>query len=48
MPILRLGGTFLATAYGDADEIVSRVLTQRTSSYRRRSSRPDAATARPR
>ena len=34
MPILRLGGTFLATAYGDADEIVSRVLTQRTSSYR--------------
>jgi len=34
MPILRLGGTFIATAYGDADEIVSRVLTQRTSSYR--------------
>lgn len=33
-PILRLGGTFLATAYGDADEIVSRVLTQRTTSYR--------------
>ncbi len=25
-PILRLGGTFLATAYGDADEIVGRVL----------------------
>ena len=33
-PILRLGGTFLATAYGDADEIVSRVLTQGGSSYR--------------
>lgn len=33
-PILRLGGTYLATAYGDADEIVSRLLTQRTSSYR--------------
>ncbi len=33
-PILRLGGTFLATAYGDADEIVSRVLKQRSSSFR--------------
>jgi len=33
-PILRLGGSYLATAYGDADEIVSRVLTQRTSRYR--------------
>jgi putative cell wall-binding protein len=33
-PILRLGGTFIATAYGDADAIVSRVLTQRTSSFR--------------
>lgn len=27
-PILALGGTFLATAYGDADEIVTRLLTQ--------------------
>jgi hypothetical protein len=26
-PILRLGGTFIATAYGDAHEIVARVLT---------------------
>lgn len=33
-PILRLGGTFLATAYGDADEIVTRVLEQRSSSFR--------------
>jgi len=32
-PILRLGGTFLATAYGDADDIVSRVLTGPTTSY---------------
>ena len=27
-PILRLGGTYIATAYGDADEIVTRVLTE--------------------
>ncbi|MCV0403142.1 MAG: cell wall-binding repeat-containing protein [Chloroflexi bacterium] len=27
-PILRLGGSYIATAYGDADEIVGRVLTQ--------------------
>ena len=27
-PILRLGGTYIATAYGDADDIVTRVLTQ--------------------
>ncbi|MDQ4036034.1 MAG: cell wall-binding repeat-containing protein [Chloroflexota bacterium] len=33
-PILRLGGSYLATAYGDADEIVSRVLTRPTTSYR--------------
>ncbi len=33
-PILRLGGTYLATAYGDADDIVSRILTQPGSSYR--------------
>ena len=33
-PILRLGGSYIATAYGDADEITSRVLTQRTTSYR--------------
>src|SRR5687768_13795385 len=33
-PVLRLGGSYIATAYGDADEIVSRVLTQRTTSYR--------------
>ena len=32
-PILRLGGTFLATAYGDADDIVGRVLTQPTTTY---------------
>ena len=33
-PILRLGGSYLATAYGDADEIVSRVLEQPTTPYR--------------
>ena len=34
MPVLQLGGGgFFATAYGDADEIVSRVLTQPSSSY---------------
>ena len=33
-PILRLGGSYIATAYGDADEITSRVLTQRTTSFR--------------
>ncbi|HYI66872.1 MAG TPA: cell wall-binding repeat-containing protein [Candidatus Limnocylindrales bacterium] len=33
-PILRLGGSYIATAYGDADEIVSRVLTEPSSSYR--------------
>ena len=27
-PILKLGGTFIATAYGDADQIVTRVITQ--------------------
>jgi putative cell wall-binding protein len=27
-PILQLGGTFIATAYGDADDITERVLTQ--------------------
>lgn len=27
-PVLRLGGTYIATAYGDAHEIVTRVLTQ--------------------
>lgn len=32
-PILSLGGTFLATAYGDADEIVSRVLTGSGTTY---------------
>ena len=32
-PILALGGTFLATAYGDADEIVTRVLTQSSATY---------------
>ncbi len=30
-PILALGGTFFATAYGDADDIVGRVLSQPTS-----------------
>ncbi len=32
-PILQLGGTYIATAYGDADEIVSRVLTQPTQPF---------------
>jgi putative cell wall-binding protein len=32
-PILSLGGSYFATAYGDADEIVSRVLTQAGTSY---------------
>ena len=32
-PILKLGGTFLATAYGDADEIVTRVLTQPSEAF---------------
>lgn len=32
-PILQLGGTYIATAYGDADEIVSRVLTQPTRAF---------------
>ena len=32
-PILALGGTFLATAYGDANDIVGRLLTQRTTTY---------------
>lgn len=32
-PILALGGTFLATAYGDADEIVTRLLTQSSAMY---------------
>lgn len=32
-PILRLGGTYLATAYGDADAIVTRVLTQPTTPF---------------
>ena len=32
-PVLRLGGSYFATAYGDAHEIVSRLLTQPNSSY---------------
>ncbi len=32
-PILQLGGTYFATAYGDADEIVERVLTAGSASY---------------
>ena len=32
-PILSLGGSYLATAYGDADEIVGRVLNQPTTAY---------------
>ena len=32
-PILALGGTFIATAYGDANEIVRRVITQPSSTY---------------
>ncbi len=33
MPILQLGGSYFATAYGDADEIVGRVLNQPNTSY---------------
>ena len=32
-PILALGGTFIATAYSDANQIVGRLLTQASSSY---------------
>lgn len=32
-PVLALGGTYIATAYGDAAEIVERVLTQPTTAY---------------
>ncbi|MDQ2673334.1 MAG: cell wall-binding repeat-containing protein, partial [Chloroflexota bacterium] len=32
-PILKLGGTYIATAYGDADQIVTRVLTQPNRAY---------------
>lgn len=32
MPILQLGGSYFATAYGDADEIVGRVLNQPNTS----------------
>ena len=32
-PILKLGGTFIATAYGDADQIVTRVLTQPNTAF---------------
>jgi len=32
-PILKLGGTYLATAYSDADQIVSRVLAQPTRAF---------------
>ena len=32
-PVLALGGTFFATAYGDADEIVQRVLTQTSTPF---------------
>lgn len=32
-PILALGGTFLATAYGDAHDIVTRLLTQPSAIY---------------
>ena len=32
-PVLALGGTFLATAYGDANDIVSRLLNQPTTSF---------------
>ncbi|HEU5324384.1 MAG TPA: cell wall-binding repeat-containing protein [Candidatus Limnocylindria bacterium] len=32
-PILRLGGTYFATAYGDADQIVSRVLAAGSTTY---------------
>ena len=33
MPILRLGGTYIATAYGDADDIVDRLLSQPGNTY---------------
>ena len=33
MPILQLGGSYLATAYGDADEIVARLLSQPTTTF---------------
>ncbi|HSI99152.1 MAG TPA: cell wall-binding repeat-containing protein [Patescibacteria group bacterium] len=32
-PILKLGGTFIATAYGDADDITARVLTQPNKAF---------------
>ena len=32
-PILKLGGTYIATAYSDADQIVSRVLDQPNSAF---------------
>ena len=32
-PILRLGGTYFATAYGDAEDIVTRLLTQPNTTY---------------
>ena len=32
-PILSLGGTFIATAYSDANQIVGRLVTQASSSY---------------
>jgi len=32
-PILKLGGTYIATAYSDADQIVSRVLSQPNTAY---------------
>jgi putative cell wall-binding protein len=32
-PILKLGGTFIATAYGDADQVVTRVLTQPNTAF---------------
>jgi putative cell wall-binding protein len=32
-PILKLGGSYIATAYSDADQIVSRVLTQPNRAY---------------
>jgi hypothetical protein len=32
-PVLALGGTFLATAYGDANQIVSRLLSQPSTPY---------------
>lgn len=32
-PILKLGGTFIATAYGDADQVVARVLAQPNTAF---------------